>query len=173
MGFKVRDAHKSSNFHEPTFDTNPRFTSLVTLTSVVRSTANPNPGYYFGNYRLLPLSNFDNILSFFNANRNQFIETVDFEHLIADSNDYATRERVVAGYVQNTITIGHFKVLGGLRIEGTQASFVGTQAIFGCPATFNIPNCTPKEPITGDSKFQFDVPMPGAQTNTNFLPSVQ
>jgi len=29
----------------------------------------------------------------------------------------------VAGYVQNTITIGHFKVLGGLRIEGTQASF--------------------------------------------------
>jgi len=98
---------------------------------------------------------------------------VSFEHLISDANDYATRERVVAGYVQNTITIGHFKVLGGLRIEGTQASFVGTQAIFGCPATFNIPNCMPKEAITGDSKFQFDVPVPGAQTYTNFLPSVQ
>ena len=163
MGFKVRDAHKSSNFHEPTFDTNPRFTSLATLTSVVRSTANPNPGYYFGNYRLLPLSNFDNILSFFNANRNQFIETVDFEHLIADSNDYATRERVVAGYVQNTITIGHFKVLGGLRIEGTQASFLGTIATFS----------TTRDPITGDAKFVSDVPAPGEQTYTNFLPSVQ
>ena len=173
MGFKVRDAHKSSHFFEPTFDTNPPFTSLAPLTQFVGSTANPNPGYYFGNYPLLPLTNFNNILSYFNANRSQFVETVSFEHLISDSNDYTTKERVVAGYVQNTITIGHFKVLGGLRIEGTQASFVGTQAIFGCPATFNIPNCMPKEPITGDSKFQFDVPVPGAQTYTNFLPSVQ
>jgi TonB-dependent receptor len=173
MGFKVRDAHKSSSFFEPTFDTKPRFTSLAPLTSFVGSTTNPNPGYYFGNYRLLPLSNFDKILSYFNANRSQFIETVSFEHLISDSNDYATRERVVAGYVQNTITIGHFKVLGGLRIEGTQASFVGTQAVFGCPPSFNIPNCMPTEPVTGDAQFQFDVPVPGAQTYTNFLPSAQ
>jgi TonB-dependent receptor len=173
MGFKVRDAHKSSSFFEPTFDTKPRFTSLAPLTQFVGSTANPNPGYYFGNYQLLPLSNFDKILSYFNANRSQFIETVSFEHLISDSNDYATRERVLAGYVQNTITIGHFKILGGLRIEGTQASFVGTQAIFGCPASFNIPNCMPTEPVTGDAQFQFDVAVPGEQTYTNFLPSLQ
>jgi TonB-dependent receptor len=173
MGFKVRDAHKSSRFFEPTFDTNPRFTPLAPLTTFVPSTANPNPGYYFGNYRLLPLTNFDKILSYFNANRSQFIETVSFEHLISDSNDYATRERIVAGYVQNTITLGHFKVVGGLRIEGTQASFLGTVAIFGCPPKLNIPNCVPKEPITGDPQFQFDLPAPGAQTYTNFLPSVQ
>jgi TonB-dependent receptor len=173
MGFKIRDAHKSSNFQEPIFDTNPRFTSLAPLSSIVGSATNPNPGYYFGNYRLLPLSNFDKILSYFNANRNQFIETVSFEHLIADSNDYTTRERVVAGYLQNTITVGHFKVLGGLRIEGTQASFVGTQAIFGCGPSVPIPNCRPREPITGDAQFQFDVPLPGEQTYTNFLPSVQ
>ncbi len=164
MGFKVRDAHKSSNFHEPIFDTNPRFTSLAPLSSIVGSTANPNPAYYFGNYKLLPLSNFDKILSYFNANRNQFIETVDFEHLISDSNDYSTRERVVAGYVQNTITIGHFKVLGGLRIEGTQASFLGTIATF---------SKTVRDPITGDFKFVSDSPAPGEQTYTNFLPSVQ
>jgi TonB-dependent receptor len=164
MGFKVRDAHKSSNFHEPTFDTIPRFTSLAPLTTFVGSTTSPNPGYYFGNYRLLPLTNFDKILSYFNANRNQFIETVDFEHLISDSNDYSTRERVVAGYVQNTITVGHFKVLGGLRIEGTQASFLGTIAKF---------SGTVKDPNTGDFVFQGDTPAPGAQTYTNFLPSVQ
>jgi TonB-dependent receptor len=164
MGFKIRDAHKSSNFHEPTFDTIPRFTSLAPLNTFVGSTTNPNPGYYFGNYRLLPLTNFDKILSYFNANRNQFIETVDFEHLISDSNDYSTRERVVAGYVQNTITVGHFKVLGGLRIEGTQASFLGTIAKF---------SGTVKDPNTGDFVFQGDTPAPGAQTYTNFLPSVQ
>src|SRR6266849_253404 len=115
MGFKVRNAHNTSNFREPIFDTNPRFTSLAPLTSFVGSTTNPNPGYYFGNYKLLPLTNFDKILSYFNANRSQFIETTDFEHLISDPNDYTTTERVVAGYIQNTITVGHFKVLGGLR----------------------------------------------------------
>jgi TonB-dependent receptor len=172
MGFKVRDARKTSNFHEPTFDTSPPFTPLAPLTSFVGSTANPNPGYYFGNFRLLPLSNFDKILSYFNANRSQFIETTDFEHLIADSNDYITKERVVAGYVQNTITVGRFKVLGGLRIEGTQASFVGTQAIFECGPS-DPPTCVPKNPKTGDFVFRGDTPVPGEQTYTNFLPSVQ
>jgi TonB-dependent receptor len=161
MGFKVRDARKTSNFHEPTFDINTN--GLLPLTAI-SGTANPNPGYYFGNYKLLPLSNFDKILSFFNANRNQFTENTNFEHLISDSNDYSTRERVVAGYVQNTITVGHFKVLGGLRIEGTQASFLGTIAKF---------SGTVKDPNTGDFVFQGDTPAPGAQTYTNFLPSVQ
>jgi len=156
MGFKIRDAHKSSNFHEPTFDTNPSFTSLAPLTSFTGSATNPNPGYYFGNYRLLPLSSFDKILSYFNANRGLFKEATDFEHLISDSNDYTTRERVIAGYIQNTITVGHFKVLGGLRIEGTQGSFLGTIAKFN-----------------PDGTFASDTPAPGAQTYTNFLPSVQ
>jgi TonB-dependent receptor len=153
MGFKIRDAHKSSNFHEPTFDVNTN--GLLSLPAVA-GTTNPNSGYYFGNYKLLPLSNFNKILSFFNANRNQFTEATDFEHLISDSNDYHSIERVVAGYVQNTITVGHIKVLGGLRIEGTQGSFVGTVAKFNPDGTFNS-----------------DTPAPGTQTYTNFLPSVQ
>jgi TonB-dependent receptor len=164
MGFKARDTHKSQSFFEPTFDTNPRFTSLAPLTTFVGSTTNPNPGYYFGNYRLLPLTNFDKILSYFNANRSQFIETVDFEHRISDSNNYHSIERVIAGYVQNTITVGRFKVVGGLRIEGTQGSFVGTIASF---------SGTVKDPITGDFKFLSDSPAPGEQTYTDFLPSVQ
>jgi hypothetical protein len=41
MGFKVRNAHKTSNFREPIFDTNPRFTSLAPLTSFVGGTTNP------------------------------------------------------------------------------------------------------------------------------------
>jgi len=163
MGFKVRNAHKTSNFREPIFDTHPRFTSLAPLTSLVGSATNPNPGYYFGNYKLLPLTSFDKILSYFNANRSQFIETTDFEHLISDPNDYTTTERVVAGYVQNTITVGHFKVLGGLRIEGTQASFIGTKVTF----------LTTRDPNTGDAQFASDVSVPGAQTYTSFLPSVQ
>jgi TonB-dependent receptor len=151
MGFKIRDAHKSSNFFEPTFDINTN--GLLPLNSV--ATSKSDPGYYFGNYKLLPFSNFDKIQSFFNANRSLFTEATDFEHQINDPNDYRTVERVIAGYVQNTITLGHFRVLGGLRIEGTQGSFVGTQALFN------------------NGVFVSDTPVPGEETYVNFLPSVQ
>jgi TonB-dependent receptor len=172
VGFKVRDTHKSSHFFEPTFDTFPSFTPLAPLTSFVGGTANPNPKYYLGgNYKLLPLSNFDNILSYFKTNydgtacpakpgdptpKGSFCEDKSFEHLISDSNDYHTLERVTAGYVQNTITLGRFRVLGGLRIEGTQGSFVGTFAKFDSNGTF-----------------QTDLPLPGEQRYVDFLPSVQ
>jgi TonB-dependent receptor len=171
VGFKIRDAHKSSNYFEPTFDTNPRFTPLAPLTNFVGSTANPNAKYYLGgNYNLLPFSNYDQILSYFKANYagspcpkkgdptppGLFCEDVSFEHLISDSNDYHTLERVTAGYVQNTITLGRFRVLGGLRIEGTQASFVGTFANFDTSGNF----------LT-------DILLPGQQTYVDFLPSVQ
>jgi len=172
IGFKARDTHKSQSFFEPTFTTTTPGASLAPLTQFAGSTTNPNPGYYFGNYPLLPLSNFGKLLSYFNANRTLFTEATDFEHLISDSNDYHSIERVIAGYVQNTVTVGHFKVVGGLRIEGTQGSFVGTKATFGCAAG-SPPTCIPTDPITGDAKFQGDTPVPGAQTYTNFLPSVQ
>jgi TonB-dependent receptor len=159
VGFKVRNAHKSQDFVEPTFDTNPTFTSLAPLSSLAGSATNSN--YYFGNYKLLPFSNFDKVLSYFNANRGLFTENTDFEHLLADSNNYHTAEGVLAGYVQNTITLGRFRILGGLRIEGTQDSFVGTIATFK------------KIPTSFDAVFVSDAPFPGEQTYTNFLPSVQ
>ena len=164
VGFKVRDSHKGQTFHEPTFATNPNLAnpSLAPLASFASGTANPNPGYYFGNYPLLPFTNFDKILSFFNANPGLFVEATNFEHLITDSNHYTATERVVAGYVQNTITIGRFKVLGGLRIEGTQSSFVGTIANFS----------TARDSI-GDAIFLGDTPATGSPTYTNLLPSVQ
>ena len=164
VGFKIRDAHKGQTFHEPTFTTTVPGASLAPLTSFATGTGNPNPGYYFGHYPLLPFSNFDKLLSFFNANPSLFTEATDFEHLITDSNHYTTKERVVAGYIQNTITLGHFRVLGGLRIEGTQSSYVGTIASF---------SATMRDPITGDAKFLGDQAAPGASTYTNFMPSVQ
>jgi TonB-dependent receptor len=151
VGFKVRDAHKTSNFFEPTFDINTN--GLLPLSSIKGSRT--DTGYYFGNYKLLPFSNFDKILAFFKANRGLFTEATSFEHQISDPNDYTTTERVIAGYVQNTITLGHFRILGGLRIEGTQGSFLGTQAVFN------------------NGVFVSDTPVPGEETYVNFLPSVQ
>lgn len=155
VGFKVRDARKSSHFFERIFDTSTFRAPLAPLTSVVGSLKNPNPNYYFGNYQLLPLSNFDKILAYYNANTGLFTENTNFERQISDPNDYLTYELVTAGYIQNTITIGHLKILGGLRIEGTQGSFVGTIV---------------KPDSTG---MLVDTPAPGGSDYTNFLPSVQ
>ena len=162
LGFKIRDAHKSQSYFAPTFDTNPPFTPLAPLPTFTANTKNPNPGYYFGKYQLLPLTNFNKLLSYFNTNRSQFTEATDFEHFISDSNNYHTIERVIAGYVQNSITLGRFKVVGGLRIEGTQGSFVGTVA-----------NFSKMKNSAGDPIFLNDVLVPGEQTYTDFLPSVQ
>ena len=154
VGFKARDAHKTSHFFEPTFDTAVPNASLIGLNAVAGNATDSN--YYFGNYKLLPFSSFTKIQSFFNANRSLFTEATDFEHQINDSNDYTTGERVIAGYVQNTITLGHFRILGGLRIEGTQGSFVGTGVVFD-----------------NTGAFVSDTPVPGEQTYVSFLPSVQ
>jgi TonB-dependent receptor len=157
IGFEVRDAHKSSSFFEKIFDASPSaFSPLAPLTGFVDSLKTPNRNYYFGNYKLLPLINFDKVMSYFKANPSQFQEAFDFEHRINDPNNYFTKERIVAGYIQNTITVGHLKVLGGLRIEGTQGSFIGTQVIFD-----------------SEGNFVQDIAKPGQQSYTNFLPSVQ
>jgi TonB-dependent receptor len=150
VGGKIRDTHKSQLNSEHDFD----FSGVLHLSDVVGTV--PDFSHYFGNYKLLPFSSESKIVAFFNANRGLFTENIPFERLRADSNDYTTTERVSAGYVMNTITIGHFRVQGGLRIEGTQGHFLGT-----------IVNTTPS------GAFLSDTLVPGETTYTNFLPSVQ
>ncbi len=150
VGGKVRDTHKSQLNSEHDFD----FSGVLHFSDVVGTV--PNFTFYFGKYKLLPFSSFDKILAFYNANRSLFTENIPFEHLRADSNNYNTTERISAGYVMNTITIGHFRVQGGLRIEGTQGHFIGTI-------------------VNTDSSGAWvnDTPVPGEKTYTDFLPSVQ
>jgi TonB-dependent receptor len=152
VGGKIRDTHKSQLNSEHDYD----FSGTLLLSDVVGTV--PDFSHYFGNYKLVPFSSEGKILAFFNANRGLFTENIPFEHLRADSGDYTTSERISAGYVMNTITIGHFRVQGGLRIEGTQGHFLGT-----------VVNTT-KPPV---SAFLSDTLVPGETTYTNFLPSVQ
>jgi TonB-dependent receptor len=151
VGAKVRDTHKSQLNIEHDFD----FNGVLHLSDVVGTV--PDFSYYFGNYKLVPFSSENKIVAFYNANRGLFPENFGFEHLRADSNDYTTSERVSAGYVMNTITLGHFRVQAGLRIEGTQGHFLGT-----------VVNTTPR-----GVAFLSDSLVPGEKTYTNFLPSVQ
>jgi TonB-dependent receptor len=149
VGGKIRDTHKSQLNSEHDYN----FSGVLHLSDVVGTV--PDFSYYFGNYKLLPFSSENKIVAFFNANRGLFTEDIPFEHMRADPNDYTTSERISAGYVMNTITLGHFRVQGGLRIEGTQGHFLGT--------VVNIVN----------RQFAGETLIPGETTYANFLPSVQ
>jgi len=65
------------------FSTQPSFYFIGTDNHICRKHHKSKSGVLLRNYKLLPLTNFDKILSYFNANRSQFIETTDFEHLIS------------------------------------------------------------------------------------------
>ena len=150
MGFKVRDAQKRQVDKELFYNCN----SCATMSQFLQSYVNPN--YYFGAYQVGPTTDWKKINSFFLANPGLFTSDPNLFHHRSDSNNFSLSERVYAGYVMNTITIGHVRLQGGLRFEGTQGSFLGTQANFDS---------------TGN--FISDTRVPGAQSYLDVLPSVQ
>jgi TonB-dependent receptor len=149
-GVKIRDAQKSQRDSELFYS----FNGTADMNQFLGTFTNPN--YYFGDYKYGPTTDWNTILGFFNGNQSLFSHEVDREHHTADSNNFDISERVYAGYVMNTITLGRVRLQGGLRFESTQASFVGTQANF--------------DP-TG--KFLSDTAVPGQQSRTDVLSSVQ
>jgi TonB-dependent receptor len=151
VGFKARDADKVR--------TGGRQFLLYTgapfpLSSALKTV--PNYTYYFGAYKLGPLSDWSKIQQFVNANSSQFPDDPASDHITNDPNQYDTSERVLAGYVMDTITLGRVRLQGGVRFEGTQGSFVGNQVLLNTDGTWNS-----------------TVPVPGEQTYVDVLPSIQ
>lgn len=149
-GVKIRDTQKSQRDTEQFYS----FGGTADMSQFLGTFTNPN--YYFGAYKIGPTTDWNKIYSFFNSNRGMFSHEVNREHRTADSNNFDTSERVYAGYVMNTITLGHVRLQGGVRVESTRASFVGTQANFDLNGNFTV-----------------DTLVPGKQSYTDVLPSVQ
>jgi TonB-dependent receptor len=149
-GFKVRDAQKKQADTELFYN----FTGNANMSQFLQSYVNHD--YYFGAYQAGPTTDWNKINSFFLANRELFTSDPDMFHHRSDPNNFSLSERVYAGYVMNTITIGRVRLQVGLRFEETQGSFLGTQANFD-------PN----------GVFLFDTRVPGQQSYLDVLPSVQ
>src|ERR1700730_16739068 len=149
-GFKVRDAQKSQRDSELFYS----FNGVADMSQLLGTFTNSN--YYSGTYKIGPTTDWNKILAFFNGNRGLFSHQVDREHRSADPNNFDSSERVYAGYVMNTITLGRVRLQGGVRFESTKASFMGTQANF--------------DP---GGAFLSDTSVPGQQSYTDILPSVQ
>ena len=131
-GFEVRDAHKSQLNVQQTF----RATNLT-----LDPTAGPaigvmsnfvgtftNPDYYFGVYPPYgPTTNYTKIINFFNSNPSLFALDPNADLARTLPADFNVDERVISGYVMNTINLGRFRLQAGVRFEGTQDSFLANQ----------------------------------------------
>ena len=149
-GFKVRDAQKNQVSTQLFFN----FNGTANMSQFLQNYTNPD--FYFGDYQAGPTTDWNKINSFFLANRDLFTSDPNLFHHRSDSNNFSLSERVYAGYVMNTITIGRVRLQTGLRFEATQGSFLGTQANFD-----------------SDGNFLFDSRVPGEQSYLDVLPSVQ
>jgi TonB-dependent receptor len=153
-GFKVRDAYKTQFDNELFYN----FGGTASMSQFLGTFTNSS--YYLGNVKYGPTTDWNKLNSFFLGNQSLFTSDTVRHQQRSDPNNYDTSERVYAGYVMNTITLGHVRLQGGLRFEATQASFLG-----------NIVTTT-IDPVTLNPAVT-TTPFPGQQSYTDVLPSVQ
>jgi len=153
-GFKIRNAHKFNDVNDKYFLTNDQ---SILLSSVLNTSYN-NPDYYGGTYGAYgPVSSFDKITVVFNANPGKFTEDVGAESRKSLPNNWNAHELIPAFYAMDTLNVGKFQFIGGLRVEVTKSDFTGLQVSQGSLVA---------TPTSGNSTY-VDF-MPNAQMKYNF-----
>jgi TonB-dependent receptor len=151
MGFEVRNSHKDNFSNNPYYDVTQ--SPILALSNVTTNFTNPN--YYGGSYTLGPLSSYDRILSLLSANPNLLTFNSDNTHLKNDAANYNGNERVIAGYLMNTINFGKNRLQGGVRFEATNETY--TANLVQAPG----------------GTYLSTTPVSGSGSYLNVLPSVQ
>jgi TonB-dependent receptor len=117
VGGKFRNAHKFDDSYTPTYTPN----GSLPMTQFLGTFANNN--YYSGNYKFGQTTDWNKLINFLNANPSDF--TLDPTTVGANPGNFDLVEKVSAGYVMDTIDIGKIRIVGGVRIEGTNLSTLG------------------------------------------------
>jgi TonB-dependent receptor len=121
-GFYIRNAHKFDDSFE--IDYCPTNAAAAPLASQFLS-GFTNSNYYGGHYPLGPGVSWEQANSFFQTNRSLF-DTVSGPCASqtapqgGNSNNFDLIERVTAGYVMNSINFSRFRLVAGVRFEGTR-----------------------------------------------------
>jgi TonB-dependent receptor len=152
VGAKFRNSDKTSHFWEPI----DRATNSPVLpyTQVLGTLTDPN--FYFGQYALPPLSDYQKTLAWVAANPAGTYFDVTGTHSRSDSLNYNTKERIYAAYAMNTMNWSHVRFQFGVRFEATQSQYVGNHSVFN---------------DNGD--WVSTTPVPGSGSYWDALPSVQ
>lgn len=127
-GFYLRNAHKFDDSYEidwcpiisPTTPAPPLASQFISGFT--------NNNYYNGHYPYGPGISWEKVQSYFAANRsaftndpnNQFSPCAQNFPKGANSNNFDLVERVTAGYVMDSLDFSRFRIVGGVRFEGTQ-----------------------------------------------------
>jgi TonB-dependent receptor len=152
VGFKARNGHKKNFVNNLYFENgNANLTLDQTLGTFT------DPGYYDHSYTMGPLSTYDKLINAFTSNQSSFTFNSNKTHLRSDASDYSGDERIIAGYLMNSISVGKFRVQTGLRFEATNESYIANQVN--------------RDPNTG--AWLSTSPIPGGADYVNVLPSVQ
>ena len=152
-GFKVRNAHKFNDVNDKYYNSD----GSILLSSVLNTTFS-NHDYYSGSYGVYgPVSSFDAITAAFKANPGKFTEDVASESSKSLPNNWNTHELIPAFYAMDTLDVGRFRLIGGIRIELTDSNFTGLQVAQGSLTA---------TPTTGSSTY-VDF-MPNAQVQYTF-----
>ena len=151
FGGQVRNEHKGQDAYSPEYDSN----NGTLMTQYLGTFKNPH--FYGGSYYLGPVTSFDLIVGDLNANAANFSLDEGTSHLQSDAANYNLQERVSAGYIMNTMSLGaRFHLQTGLRFEATNTSNTGYLVV-----------------NDADGNYVSTTPTNGSGSYVNPLPSVQ
>ena len=118
LGFKIRNAHKFDDSYA--IDYVPTNQATAPLMSMFIS-GYRNPNYYGGAYKFGPAADWFQVNSYLQAHLGDFtVSSTQGQN----SNNFDLVERITAGYIMNTVDFSRFRLIAGLRIEGTQDNTV-------------------------------------------------
>jgi len=127
IGLKIRNSHSTQSESDQLFDSgnNP-----FTLSSVLGSYTNPSyydHSFQIGSAAYGPTSSYDKIVQSFLGNQSNFTLNQASSFLRTQRAFFDANERIYAGYAQNVISLGKFRLQTGVRFEGTSTDFLTHQ----------------------------------------------
>ena len=149
-GFEFRNAHKLQDENDRHYLATGNFPMTLFLSGA------SNPNYYDGSFAFGPLTDYATIQKFVNANlQTGFAPDPSTDRITSDPASWNTIEQVYGGYFMDSITLGKWRLVGGLRIEGTSTSYRANKI------TLSNGTWVSTTPVTGGSGY------------VNFMPSIQ
>jgi TonB-dependent receptor len=161
VGTKIRNGDKTNKTYEPVF--NATGSPALPYTQVLGGEPT-DPNFYFGQYTLPPLSNYNKILAFLAATPGASSLDVASTRARSDPNNYHTIERIFAGYAMNSLNFGRIRIETGVRIEVTRSNFTGYHVTFDANG-----NYVSTAPVLGSNEY-VDV-LPSVNVQYAFTPS--
>jgi TonB-dependent receptor len=125
MGLKIRDSHSTQNENDTFY--NATGSNPFTLSSVLGTFTNPT--YYensfaIGNLAYGPASDYTKIQqAILGSIGTLFTKDVAASLRKSLSADFDADERIYAGYLQDSISLGKFRIQAGVRFDGTNTNF--------------------------------------------------